>query len=30
VAPEAAAAAAEQVTTPIAITKRGAVIHARR
>jgi SAM-dependent methyltransferase len=30
VAPEAAAAAAEQVTTPVAITKRGAVIHARK
>jgi SAM-dependent methyltransferase len=30
VAPEAATAAAEQVTTPVAITKRGALIHARR
>jgi SAM-dependent methyltransferase len=30
VAPEAAATAAEQVATPIAITKRGAVIHARK
>jgi len=30
VAPEAAVAAAEQVTTPVAITKRGAVIHARK
>jgi hypothetical protein len=30
VAPELAAAAAEQVTTPVTITKRGAVIYARR
>ena len=30
VAPEAAADAAEQVTTPIAITKRGAVLYARK
>jgi hypothetical protein len=30
VAPEVAATAAEQVTTPIAITRRGAVIHAHK
>jgi hypothetical protein len=30
VAPEAAAAAAERVATPLALTKRGALIHARR
>jgi hypothetical protein len=30
VAPEDAAAAAEQVTTPATITERGAVIHARK
>jgi SAM-dependent methyltransferase len=30
VAPQAAVAAAERVTTPVTITKRGAVIHARK
>jgi SAM-dependent methyltransferase len=30
VAPQDAVAAAEQVTTPVTITKRGAVIHARK
>ena len=30
VAPEAAVTAAERVTTPVTITKRGAVIHARK
>ena len=30
VAPEVAAAAAERVATPLVVTKRGAVIHARK
>jgi hypothetical protein len=30
VAPEAAVAAAERVATPVTITKRGAVVYARR
>ena len=30
VVPEVAAAAAQQVATPVTVTKRGAVIHARK